>query len=183
MALTDDVGDLAARILARLDEARDFYLHTRQAWRVVQQIAHEGRSVGIVDRLTAQEVLAPDLESLAQRYVTVHLAESVFKGLSAVFEDWILGFARLWLAAYPKQLDAAYYELTDRSNAQRRSEIQVPLSEILAAPDKTAILVEVIERVVRDLAYRRPDRWFGFIENRVNLGCPDAAQRSAICEM
>jgi hypothetical protein len=61
MALTDDVHDLAARILASLDEARDFYLHTRQAWRVLQQLAHEGRSVGIVDRLTGQEVLASDL--------------------------------------------------------------------------------------------------------------------------
>jgi hypothetical protein len=48
MALTDDVRDLAARILARLDEARDFYLRTRQAWRVLQQFAHEGRSVSIV---------------------------------------------------------------------------------------------------------------------------------------
>ena len=69
MALSVDVCDLAARFLARLDEARDFYLHTRQAWRVVQQIAHENRSVGIVDTATGQEVLAPDLEPMAQRVV------------------------------------------------------------------------------------------------------------------
>ena len=128
-------------------------------------------------------MLAPDLEPMAQRYVTVHLSESVFKALSGLFEDWILGFARLWLAAYPKQLDAAHNEVTDRSSAQRRSEIQVPLSEILAAADKTAILVDVIERVVHDLAYRRPVQWFRFIENRVNLGCPSEVQRSALCEM
>jgi hypothetical protein len=183
MALPDDVRDLAARILAHLDEARDFYLHTRQAWRVVQQIAHEGRSVGIVDTVTGREVLAPDLEPMAQRYVTVHLAESVFKGLSGLLEDWILGLARLWLAAYPKQLDAAYNEVADRTRAQRRDEIQVPLSEILAAPDIAAVLVDVTERIVHDLAYRRPDQWFRFIENRVNLGCPDDAQQSALCEM
>ena len=64
MALPVDVRDLAARILAHLDEACNFYLHTRQAWRVVQQIAHENRSVGIVDTATGQEVLAPDLEPL-----------------------------------------------------------------------------------------------------------------------
>jgi len=78
-----------------------FYLHTRQAWRVVQQIAHENRSVGIVDTATGQEVLAHDLELMAQRYVTVHLAESAFKGISGLLEDWILGLARLWLAASP----------------------------------------------------------------------------------
>jgi hypothetical protein len=41
----------------------------------------------------------------------------------------------------------------------------------------------MVERVVRDLAYRRPDQWFRFIDNRVNLGCPDEAQRVALCEM
>jgi hypothetical protein len=117
MPLPDEVRDLAARVLARLDEARDFYLHTRQAWRVVQQIAHEGRAVGIVDAASGLEVPATHLEPLGQRYVTVHLAESAFKGLSGLLEDWVLGLARLWLAAYPKQLDAAYDEVADRARA------------------------------------------------------------------
>jgi hypothetical protein len=41
----------------------------------------------------------------------------------------------------------------------------------------------VIERVVRELAYRRPAQWFRFLDNRVNLGCPDENQRGALCEM
>jgi hypothetical protein len=183
MPLPDDIRELANRILGRLDEARDFYLHTRQAWRVVQQIAHEGRSVGIVDTATGQEVPAPDLEPLAQRYVTVHLSESTFKGLSGLLEDWIVGLARLWLTAYPVQLDAAYNEAAERSRSQRREEIQVSLSEILAAPDRAAILEGVVERVVRELAYRRPAQWFRFLDNRVNLGCPDESQRGALCEL
>ena len=81
MPLADDIRELADRILRRLDEARDFYLHTRQAWRVVQQFAHGGRSVGSVDTDSGLEVPAPDLEPMAQRYVTVHLSESAFKGL------------------------------------------------------------------------------------------------------
>jgi len=67
MPLPDDVRALADRTLGRLDEARDFYLHTRQAWRVAQQIAHEGRPVGIVDTASGLEVPAPDLGPLAQR--------------------------------------------------------------------------------------------------------------------
>src|SRR3954447_1887252 len=97
MPLSDDVRALADQLLGRLDEARDFYLHTRQAWRVVQQIAHEGRSVGIVDTASGREVPAPDLEPLAQRYVTVHLAESALKGLGGLLENWIVGLARIWL--------------------------------------------------------------------------------------
>jgi hypothetical protein len=183
MPLPDDVRALADRILGRLDEARDFYLHTRQAWRVVQQIAHEGRPVGIVDAAGGREIPAPDLEPLAQRYVTVHLAESAFKGVSGLLEDWILGLARLWLTAYPVQLDAASGEAAGRSRAQRREEIQVPLSEILAAPDRDAILGGVVDRVVRELAYGRPAQWFRFLDNRVNLGCPDEAQRGTLGEL
>src|SRR5262249_56836016 len=85
--------------------------------------------------------------------------------------------------AYPRHLDTANNEATDRSRSQRRDEIQVPLSEILAAPDRDAILSGVIERVVRELAYRRPAQWFRFLDNRVNLGCPDENQRGALCEM
>src|SRR4051794_19952728 len=103
MPVPDEVRDLADRILGRLDEARDYYLHTRQAWRLVQQIAQEGRSVGIVDTAPGQEVPAPALETMAQRYVTVPLSESTFKGLSGLLEDWIVGLARLWLTAYPIQ--------------------------------------------------------------------------------
>ena len=44
------------------------------------------------------------MEALAQRYVTVHLSESAYKGLSGLLEDWMIGLARLWLTAYPVQL-------------------------------------------------------------------------------
>jgi hypothetical protein len=183
MPLPDEIRTLADQILAQLNEAQDFYLHTRQAWRLVQQTAREGRPVGILDNTSGMELPAKNLNSLAQRYVTVHLAESVFKSLSGLLEDWILGLARLWLTAYPKQLGAASGEFADRTRAQRREEILVPLSEILDAPDIAAILGDVAERVVRDLAYRRPDQWFQFLDNRVNLGCPDEAQRAALCEI
>ena len=183
MPLPENIRNLAEQILRRLDEARDFYLHTRQAWRVVQQIAHEGRSVGIVDTASGLEVPAPDLEPMAQRYVTVHLSESAFKGLSGLLEDWIVGLTGCWSTAYPVQLDAAYNEATERTRSQRREEIQVPLSEILAAPDRDAIIRGVVERVVRELSYRRPAQWFRFLDSRVNLGCPDENQRGTLCEL
>jgi hypothetical protein len=120
---------------------------------------------------------------MAQRYVTVHLSESAFKGLSGLLEDWIVGLTGCWSTAYPVQLDAAYNEATERTRSQRREEIQVPLSEILAPPDRDAIIGGVVERVVRELAYRRPAQWFRFLDSRVNLGCPDENQRETLCEL
>ncbi len=183
MPLANEVRDLADRILGRLDEVSDFYLHTAQAWGVVRQLADEGRSVGIVETGSGQEVRAEDLGVMSKHYISVHLAESAFKSLSGLLEDWIIGLTRLSLTAYPVQLDAASSEAMERSRAQRREEIQVPLSEILAAPDRAAILGGVIERVVRELAYRRPAQWFRFLDNRVNLGCPDENHRGELCEM
>ena len=97
-----------------MDEARGFYLNTRQAWRVVQQVAEEGRGVGILDGVSGQDVPASEMEVVGQHYVPVHLAVSVFKDLSGLLEDWILGLTRLWLTAYPVQLDPASSEAAER---------------------------------------------------------------------
>jgi len=115
--------------------------------------------------------------------VTVHLAESTFKQLSGLLEDWILGLARLWLTAYPRQLEAASREASGGPRSQRRDEIQISLSDVLAAPDREALLAGVAERIVRDLAYRRPGRWFEFLDGRVGLGLPTQHQRAALVEM
>ena len=63
MPLPDEIRGLADQILARLDEAREFYVHSRQAWRLVQQLARKGRPVGIVDLATKRHLPAGDLES------------------------------------------------------------------------------------------------------------------------
>ncbi len=52
MPVSDDIRTLAAQMLDRVDEAREFYVHSRQAWRLVQQLARKGRPVGIVDLAT-----------------------------------------------------------------------------------------------------------------------------------
>jgi hypothetical protein len=46
-----------------------------------------------------------DLEMRAHIYVRARLAESTFKDLSRLLADWILGLIRLWLMAYPEDLD------------------------------------------------------------------------------
>ena len=87
MPLSDDIRSLADQLLGRIDEAREFYVHSRQAWRLVQQLARKGRPVGIVDLATKRHLPTGDLESRAQKYVTVQLAESTFRDLSSLLED------------------------------------------------------------------------------------------------
>ena len=127
--------------------------------------------------------LTGDLESRAQKYVTVRLAESTFRDLSSLLEDWILGLIRLWLTAYPEDMDLNFDPATGQRRGKKQEEVQIPLSRLLHLRDCTAILGGLIERVVRDLTYERPEKWFRYIDNRLGLGCPDTTQRARLYEM
>jgi hypothetical protein len=126
---------------------------------------------------------AGDLESRAQKYVTVQLAESTFRGLSSLLQDWILGLIRLWLTAYPEDMDLNFDPATGRRRGKSQEEVQIPLSRLLHQRDCNAILGGLIDRVVRDLAYERPDKWFRYLDSRLGLACPDATQRAKLYEM
>jgi hypothetical protein len=183
MPLADDIRSLSEQVLGRIDADREFYVHTRQAWRLVQQLARKGHPVGIVDLSTKRPLPAGDLESRAQRYVTVQLAESVFSNLSSLLEDWVLGLLRHWLTSYPEDLDLNFDPTTGRRRGKKQEEVQIPLSRLLHQRDSTAILGDLIEQAVRGLAYERPDKWFRYIEIRLGLSCPDATQQAKLSEM
>ena len=182
MPLSDDIRALAEQVLGRVDEAREFYVHSRQAWRLVQQHARKGRPVGIVDLATKKRLPAEDLESRAQRYVTV-LAESTFKSLSSLLEDWVLGLIRLWLTAFPEDLDLNFDPATGQRRGNKQEEVQIRISRLLHVRDCTVIFGGLIERAARDLAYARPEKWFRYIDGRMSLASPDAAQRAKLYEM
>jgi hypothetical protein len=183
MPLSDEIRSLADQVLNQVDEARDFYVHTRQAWRFVQQVARKGRPVGIVNLATKRHLPTGDLESRAQKYVRVRLAKSTFRDLSSLLEDWILGLIRLWLTAYPEDLDLNFDSATGQRRGKKQEEVQIPLSRLLHLRDCNAILSGLVEQVVRDLTYERPEKWFRYLDHRLILGCPDATQRAKLYEM
>ena len=183
MSLHDEIRSPSAQVIDRLDASREFYVHTRQAWRLVQQLARKGRPVGIVDLTTKRALPAEDLERRAQRYATVRLAESVFRDLSGLMEDWFIGLISAWLTEYPEDLDLDFDPATGRRRGRKEEEVQIPLSRLLYLGDRAAVLGGLIEKITRDLTYERPDKWFRYIDRRVSLGCPDAAQRDKLAEM
>ena len=66
---------------------------------------------------------------------------------------------------------------------RKEEEIKIPLSRLLHTRDCREILAGLAERVVRDLTYERPEKWFQYIERRFSLGCPAASQRARLYEM
>jgi hypothetical protein len=149
----------------------------------VRRLARKGRPVGIVDLATKRPLPSGNLESRVERYVTVRLAESTFRELSSLLEDWILGLVRLWLTAYPEDIDLSFDPATGQHRGKKQEEVQIPLSRLLHLRDCTAILGGLIERTVRDLTYERPEKWFRYLDSRLSLGCPDTTQRAGLYEM
>ena len=177
MSLSDEIRALSDRVLGRLDQDREFYVHSRQAWRLVQKLADKGHPVGIVDLASKRQLPVAELESRSQAYV-IALAESVFKGLSSLMEDWILGLIRIWLRAYPEDMDLNFDPATGQRRGRKQEEVQIPLSRLLHMRDCTAILDTLIERAVRDMTYERPEKWFRYLDSRLGLGCPDPSERA-----
>src|SRR5208337_2793715 len=69
------------------------------------------------------------------------------------------------------------------AGARNKRKSRTPLSRLLHQRDCTAILGGLIERLVRDPAYERPEKWFRYIDSRLNLGYPDTLQRARLSEM
>ena len=95
--------------MVRLDESRDFYLHTQQAWRVVQQIAHEGRAVGIVDAATRELIaeLNPVIRGWGQYFCKAHIRK-----LFARLDRWIL--RRIWSQRFKRWRCRGWKRLPER---------------------------------------------------------------------
>ena len=58
--------------------------------------------------------------------MTVQLAESTFKGLSSLLEDWILGLIRLWLTAYPEDMDLNFDPATGERCGRNKRKSRSP---------------------------------------------------------
>src|SRR5208283_2381144 len=103
----------------------------------------------------------------AQLYVTDYLMSSTFQHFVSLFEDFFFELLRSWLAAYPASL----------------SKKQVEISAVLKAPDKSAIVLTVVDKELNELKYERLADWFAYLERLTNLGCPTADEIEKLAEI
>ncbi len=74
---------------------------------------------------------------------------------------------RLWLLAHPESL----------------SKRQLTGKEILAFPDKPAIVNALVEKELKDVFYDRPANWFQYLNDHVNAGSPTHAEAEQFAEV
>ena len=168
MALADDIRQLAEHSIAALTAIHNYYTHTKEMWRLLEPlVVKEGRKFTIRNMTTGVVVNEQDLLGLAQHYVTDYLASSTFQHFVSLFEDFLFNLLRLWLAAYPFRL----------------SNKQIEFGMVLQAPDKSAIILVVVDKELNELKYKRVKDWFEYLESMVNLGCPPPDEIEKIAEI
>ena len=166
MALADDIRALRDRVLDDLKAAHDYYADAIIAWDLVGQVIAAGHTFSVRNMTTGTVTTQVELASKARGYVAEQLAEATFQKFISIFESYFFDLLRLWLMAYPQSLNAR----------------KVDFQDVLAAPDKEAITLLVVNKELNEVFYDRPSGWFKYLEDKVKLGCPAPDEIDRIAE-
>lgn len=166
MALADDLRSLRDRAVSELIEAYDYYEDSKTAWRIAAGAIAGGQTLAHHSPVTGTVTTQTTLLAKGQRYLIEQLPEATFQQFLSIFESFLFDLLRLWLTAYPHSL------------ASKKVDVQA----ILDAPDKDAILRDVVTRELHERAYDRPAEWFRYLEDRARLGCPTTGEIERIAE-
>ena len=153
--------------LQALDASHNYYAHTKNAWRLVQQIVRRGHQVSIRNLATGHTVDETQLPGLAQNYVTGYLMSATFQDFVSQFERFVFEFLRAWLTEYPDSLSGN----------------QLKFAIVLDASDKDEIIADVVEKEILGLAYKRVADWFVYLEKKAKLGYPTQEQIEHLAEI
>ena len=167
MALADDIQALTARTLSALEASHDYFTYTKRVWRLLQQVVKEGRTFTFRNRTTGTKVDEQVLLGRAQLYITDYLMSSTFQHFVSLFEDFTFELLRFWLAAYPASLTRK----------------QVEMGAVLKAPDKSAIVLTVVDKELNELKYERLADWFAYLDRLTNLDRPTAGEIEKLAEI
>src|SRR5487761_1542548 len=104
MPLAADIASHRDQIVADLIAVHDYYADTSGAWAVIRTKIAEGGSIQIQNAVTGNVTTEHNLVDKSLFYVAEYLTASTFQQFVALFEDFIFGFLRHWLLAFPQRL-------------------------------------------------------------------------------
>jgi hypothetical protein len=165
MPLAADILALKARTVGELNAAHDYYIHTSAAWQIVQEFA-AGQPFTLRNHVTKSAVSHTDLVRLSKGYVARQLREATFVQFVSLFETFFFDLLRLWLVAHPRTLLGK----------------QVDFQTVLDAAEVSDIVRHVADRELNELTYKKPADWFRYLDGRVKVGCPTAAEIDRFAE-
>lgn len=168
MSLRTEIEKIRDQAIVSLDDAHDYFTHTKYAWRSLQQgVQRDGVKLSWRNFSTNLTVNEREISGRAQRYVQVELTSSTLQQFVSIFENFLSDTACAWLLAHPGSL----------------SKRQLSGKEILRLPDKAAIVNALVAKELREVFYDRPANWFAALKELVNIPSPNAAECEQFAEI
>jgi hypothetical protein len=167
MTLRSDLEQIRDRALAALKDAHDYYSYTEGAWRTLQLAVRDGLKFTLRNVVTNSTITEGDFVARAQRYVAEDLASASLQKFVSLFENFLFDVLRLWLLTYPAQLSGR----------------QLSGKEILAKPDKDAIVDALVDKELRDIFYDRPANWFDYLRRHAGIDRPTEQDADQFAEV
>lgn len=167
MSLIDEITSLRDDSLSSLDASHNYYAHTKNAWRIVQQLIRRGHQISIQNLETGNTVDETEIPEMAQKYVRGYLVSAAFQHFVSLFERFLSDFLSVWLTEYPESLSK--HELKFRT--------------VLDATDKDEIVAAVVQKELLGLGYQGVSNWFEYLEKITQLGCPSEDQIKKFAEI
>ena len=167
MGLTEDIRGVAGVALTALDDAHDYYTHTKRAWGLIREVVREGRKFTFVNSQTKTRMDQRAILARSRLYVQENLASATFQSFVSIFEDFSFDILRLWLAAYPGSL----------------SKKQLEFGTVLNAPNIATVVLAVVDRELNEVKYERVADWFAYLERLAKLGVPASEHIERLAEI
>ena len=167
MGLAEDIRGVADVALATLNDAHDYYTHTKRAWELIERVVREGRKFTFVNPQTRTRADERAILARSRRYIAGNLASATFQSFVSIFEDFFFDILRLWLAAYPGSL----------------SKKQLEFGTVVNAPNITTVVLAVVDRELNEIKYERVADWFAYLERLAKLGVPTSEEIERIAEI
>ena len=166
MALADEIQALKIHFLSDLVDAHDYYEDTKLAWTIVRNSIKTGSMFSNENAITGTVTTQADLLAKANDYVEKQLTQATFQQFISIFESDLFDLLRHWLRAYPQNIMSR----------------KVDIKTVLESPDKDAIILFAVNKELNEVLYERPAGWFGYLEEKLKLGCPTADEIERIAE-
>jgi hypothetical protein len=168
MPLRQDIEQARDRAIIALKDAHDYVPFTSEAWRTLQtDIEREGRKIDWQNLHTMTSISGPAVLARAHGYVQVELTNSTLQQFVSIFENFLSDAIRAWILAHPKRI----------------SKRQLTGEELIALPDKPAIIEALVDKELKDVFYDRPANWFEYVKAMVNIDTPTDAEANEFAEI
>lgn len=156
MPLRSEIRALRDDTVAALAAAHNHFAYTKKLWRIAGvEVRRHGRRIVLSNPVTGSRLTEADLVAVAQASAGNYLPSAAIQQFVSLTEAFLTDLVRLWLSAFPAHLKG-----------------QVDVREIVAAPDKAAILRPLIDQHILSMSYQRPSEWFKRLHALVNLAHP-----------